>query len=314
MSKAKVSVIGAGNVGATVGQLVLNEGLGDVVLVDIVEGLAEGKALDLSESAPVAGLAGRVTGGTDFDLIRDSVVVVVTSGVPRKPGMSRDDLLATNAEIIRAVAEKIRSLAPNAFVLMVANPLDVMTYLAWKVTGFPSARVAGMAGVLDSTRFAWFVSREMGVSPRDVQAMVMGGHGDTMVPLPRYTTVSGVPITDLLPADRIAGLVQRTRDGGAEIVALLKRGSAYYAPAASAVAMVRSYLKDEKRLLPGAAVLDGEYGEEDVCLGVPLVIGSAGIERVAALVLDGAEKEALHRSAEAVRGGIAVLRQRGFLP
>ena len=313
MSARKVSVIGAGNVGATVGQLFLNEGLGNVVLIDIVEGLAAGKALDLSESAPVGGLSGHATGGTDFELIRDSDVVVVTSGVPRKPGMSRDDLLATNAEIIKAVSEKIRSLAPNALVLMVANPLDIMTYLAWKVTGFPSARVLGMAGVLDSTRFAYFVSRELGVAPRDVQAMVLGGHGDTMVPLPRYTTVSGVPITDLLPADRIEELARRTRDGGAEIVALLKHGSAYYAPASSAVAMARSYLNDEKRMLPGAAILDGEYGEKDVCLGVPIVIGAAGIERVAELVLEPGEKEALHRSAEAVRGGIAVLRERKFI-
>ncbi len=313
MSRPKVAVVGAGNVGATVAHQILQHEIADTVLIDIVEGMPQGKALDLAESTPVEQRGALVEGGNDYALLKGCSVVVIPAGIARKPGMSRDDLLATNAGIIKSVAEHVKSKAPEAFVLVVTNPLDVMAYLAWKVTGFPKARVFGMAGVLDSTRFAYFVSRELNVSSKDVQAMVLGGHGDTMVPLPRYTTVSGIPITDLLPAETIGKLVQRTRDGGAEIVALLKQGSAFYAPGSSVAMMVKSLLWDEKRLLPGAAMLDGEYGERDVCLGVPVVIGAGGVERIVELKLSADENAALHQSAEAVRSGIKVLKDRKFI-
>ena len=313
MNRAKVAVIGAGNVGATVAARLVADEVADVVLVDVIEGMPQGKALDLAEATPVGGTSVDVSGSNDYGAIALSDVVVVTAGIARKPGMSRDDLLATNAGIVKSAAEQVRAKAPGAFVVVVTNPLDVMTYLAWKVTGFPRARVFGMAGVLDSTRFAYFVSRELGVAARDVAAMVLGGHGDTMVPLPRYTTVSGIPITDLLSPEAIAKLVARTRDGGAEIVGLLRQGSAFYAPGASAAAMVKSLLRDEKRLLPAAAILEGEFGEHDVCLGVPLVIGAGGAERIVELKLTHEEKAALRKSADAVREGIGVLRTRGVL-
>jgi malate dehydrogenase len=313
MNRAKVAVIGAGNVGATVAARLVADEVADVVLVDVIEGMPQGKALDLAEATPVGGTSVDVSGSNDYGAIALSDVVVVTAGIARKPGMSRDDLLATNAGIVKSAAEQVRAKAPGAFVVVVTNPLDVMTYLAWKVTGFPRARVFGMAGVLDSTRFAYFVSRELGVAARDVAAMVLGGHGDTMVPLPRYTTVSGIPITDLLSPEAIATLVARTRDGGAEIVGLLRQGSAFYAPGAAAAAMVKSLLRDEKRLLPAAAILEGEFGEHDVCLGVPLVIGAGGAERIVELKLTHEEKAALRKSADAVREGIGVLRARGAL-
>jgi len=313
MKRAKVAVVGAGNVGATVAHQILMHEIADCTLIDVVEGMPQGKGLDLAESTPVEGTSVLMDGSNDYAALAGVDVVVITAGIARKPGMSRDDLLATNAGIVKTAAEHVKAKAPNAFVLVVTNPLDVMAYLAWKVTGFPRKRVFGMAGVLDSTRFAYFVSRELNVAARDVQAMVLGGHGDTMVPLPRYTTVSGIPITDLLSADVIAKLVQRTRDGGAEIVALLKQGSAFYAPGSSVAAMVKSLLRDEKRLLPGAANLDGEYGEKDVCLGVPMVIGSEGVERIIELKLSADEQGALHKSAEAVREGMKVLKERSFI-
>jgi len=313
MKRAKVAVIGAGNVGATVASQLVAREVADVVLVDVIEGLPQGKALDLAEATPVEGRSADVTGSNDYAAIGGADAVVITAGIARKPGMSRDDLLATNAGIVRSAAAEVKARASGAFVLVVTNPLDVMTWLAWKVTGFPRERVCGMAGVLDSTRFAYFVSRELKVAARDVQAMVLGGHGDTMVPLPRMTTVSGIPITDLLSADSIAKLVARTRDGGAEIVALLKQGSAFCAPGASAAAMVESFVRDEKRLMPGAAILDGEFGEHEVCLGVPVVIGTGGVERVVELKLTNEEKEALRRSADAVRAGIRTLSERGLL-
>lgn len=313
MSRPKVAVVGAGNVGATVAHQILQHEIADTVLIDVVEGMPQGKALDLAESTPVESLGVLAEGGNDYALLKGCDVVVITAGIARKPGMSRDDLLATNAGIIKTAAEHVKTKAPQAMVLVVTNPLDVMAYLAWKVTGFPRARVFGMAGVLDSTRFAYFVSRELNVSAKDVQAMVLGGHGDTMVPLPRYTTVSGIPITDLLSAEVIGKLVQRTRDGGAEIVALLKQGSAYYAPGSAVAMMVKSLLRDEKRLLPGAAQLDGEYGERDVCLGVPIVIGSGGVERIVQLKLSPDEQAALRKSAEAVRSGVSVLKDRKLL-
>jgi len=313
MGRPKITVVGAGNVGATVAHQILMHEIGDVALVDVVEGMPQGKALDLAESTPVEARGVLAEGSNDYAVMKGSDVVVITAGIARKPGMSRDDLLATNAGIVKAAAEQVKALAPGALVLVVTNPLDVMAYLAWKVTGFPKARVFGMAGVLDSTRFAYFVSRELNVSPKDVQAMVLGGHGDTMVPLPRYTTVSGIAITDLLAPDAIARLVKRTRDGGAEIVALLKQGSAFYAPGSSVAVMVKSLLRDEKRLLPGAAMLDGEYGERDVCLGVPVVLGQGGVERIVQLKLSADEQAALHASAEAVREGLKVLKERSFL-
>jgi len=313
MKRAKVAVLGAGNVGATVAARLVEDDVADVVLVDVIEGMPQGKALDLAEATPVGGGSVDVAGSNDYAAIAGADAVVVTAGIARKPGMSRDDLLATNAGIVKTAADEIRTRAPGAFVVVVTNPLDVMTYLAWKVTGFPRARVFGMAGVLDSTRFAYFVSRELGVAARDVAAMVLGGHGDTMVPLPRYTTVSGIPITDLLPPERITKLVARTREGGAEIVALLKQGSAFYAPGASAAAMVKSLLRDEKRLMPAAAILEGEFGEHDVCLGVPVVIGAGGVERVVELKLTHEEKAALRKSADAVREGIRVMKERGLV-
>ncbi len=313
MARPKVSVIGAGNVGATVAHQLLMHEVADVVLVDVVEGMPQGKALDLAESTPVEGKAVDVTGSNDYAAIAGSDVVVITAGIARKPGMSREDLQATNAGIVKSAAEQVKAKAPNAFVVVVTNPLDIMAYLAWKVTGFDRKRVMGMAGVLDSTRFAYFVAKELNVSPRDVQAMVLGGHGDEMVPLPKYTTVSGIPITDLLPADAIARLSDRTRKGGGEIVALLKQGSAFYAPGSSVAVMVKSLLRDEKRLLPGAAMLSTEYGEPDVSLGVPMVIGAAGVERVIELKLSADEKAALHKSAEVVREGIKLLKERGFI-
>jgi len=304
----KVSVIGGGgNVGASVGTYVAERGLADVVLIDILEGIPQGKALDLTQAAPLRGANARLTGSNDLAAVKGSDLVVITAGFPRKPGMSRSDLLLGNAEIVRTAAEAVKKHAPQATVIVVTNPLDVMAYLAHKVTGFPKNRVMGMAGVLDSARFRAFVALELEVAPVDVQAMVLGGHGDSMVPLPRYTTVSGIPITELMQPDAIERLSARTRNGGAEIVSLLKSGSAYYAPAASAVEMVKAVLHDEKRLLPCSVLLDGEYGLRDLFIGVPCVIGAQGVERVLELPLADHEKAALTTSANAVSKDIAEL-------
>ena len=304
----KVSVIGGGgNVGASVGVYVAERGLADVVLIDVIEGVPMGKALDLTQAAPLRGSNARLTGSNDLADVKGSDVVVVTAGFPRKPGMSRSDLLAANAEIVRGAAEAVKKNAPQAILIVVTNPLDVMAYLAFKASGFPKNRVLGMAGVLDSARFRAFVAMELGVAAVDVQAMVLGGHGDSMVPLPRYTTVGGIPITELLPADAIERLSQRTRDGGAEIVGLLKTGSAYYAPAASTVEMVQAVLKDEKRLLPCSVFLSGEYGLRDLFIGVPCVLGAGGVERVLELPLSEGEKSALTKSANAVTKDISEL-------
>jgi malate dehydrogenase len=312
MSRPKVGIIGAGNVGATAAQQILARCAADCVLIDVIEGLPQGKALDLSEAAPAEErVPGAVGGG--YELMDGAAVVVITAGVARKPGMSRDDLLATNAGIVKSVADEVRVRAPSSFVLVVTNPLDVMTWLVWKTTGFPRSRVLGMAGVLDASRLAFFVSAELGVSPKDVHAMVLGGHADTMVPLPRFTTVSGVPITELLPPDAIARLIRRTRDGGAEIVSLLKQGSAFYAPGASVALMVGAFLGDEHRLVPASAVLDGEYGERGVCLGVPVVLGGGGAERIIELNLSDVEKAGFLASAEAVRAGIRILQEKRFI-
>jgi len=305
--KNRVAVIGAGNVGASAALYIAERGLADVTLIDIVEGLPQGKALDILQATPLWHRGGRVEGSNDLGAVAGADVVVMTAGFPRKPGMSRTDLLKANADIVRPAAEAVKRGAPGAYVVVVTNPLDVMAHLFWKVTGFPRARVAGMAGILDSTRFRAFLAAELGVSGTDVQAMVLGGHGDSMVPLPRYTTVGGIPITELLPQGRIAEIAQRTRDGGAEIVKLLKTGSAYYAPAMSAVEMVEAILTDQKRLVPCSALLQGEYGMKDLFLGVPVILGARGVEKIVELELSGDELAALRASGKQVIDSIAEL-------
>ena len=301
MARNKVTVIGAGNVGATTAQRIAEAGLADVVLVDIVEGLPQGKGLDLAEAAPVVGHDARVVGTNDYAETAGSDVIVVTSGLARQPGMSRDDLLAKNAGIVRAVVEASASQSPAAVLIVVTNPLDAMCHVAMRASGFPRERVLGMAGVLDSARFRTFIAEELGVSVADTSAFVLGGHGDTMVPLPRYSTVAGIPITDLLPADRIKALVDRTANGGAEIVALLKTGSAFYAPAVSAFEMVDAILRDRRRVLPCATYLQGEYGVDGLFVGVPVVLGKGGLQRVIEIKLTADEQAAFEKSAAAVR-------------
>jgi malate dehydrogenase len=304
----KVSIIGGGgNVGASAGLYLAERGICEVVLVDIVDGVPQGKGLDLREARSVRGYDSPVVGTSDFADIAGSDVVLVTAGFPRKPGMSRTDLLLKNAEIVGSVAGNIKKHAPDAFVVVVSNPLDVMTYHMMKQTGFPANRVVGMAGVLDATRFRCFIADELGVAATDVHAMVLGGHGDSMVPLPRYATVSGVPITDLLDDAAIARLVDRTAKGGGEIVALLKTGSAFYAPAASAAQMVEAILLDTKRFLPAAAYCDGQYGVKDVYVGVPVILGAGGVERIVDLPLSEGELEKLRASAKEVAAAIAEL-------
>ena len=301
MARNKVTVIGAGNVGATTAQRIAEAGLADVVLVDIVEGLPQGKSLDLAEAAPVVGHDARITGTNDYADTADSDIVVVTSGLARQPGMSRDDLLAKNAGIVRAVVEQAAKHSPNAILIIVTNPLDAMCHVALEASGFPRERVLGMAGVLDSARFRTFIAQELGVSVEDTHAFVLGGHGDTMVPLSRYSTVAGIPITELLPADRVAELEDRTRNGGAEVVALLKTGSAYYAPAAAVFEMVESIVLDRRRVLPCAVLLKGEYGTDGLFVGVPVVLGSGGMERVIEIRLTPEEQTAFDKSAASVR-------------
>jgi malate dehydrogenase len=301
MPRNKVTVIGAGNVGATTAQRIAEAGLADVVLVDIVEGLPQGKGLDLAEAAPVVGHDARVTGTNDYADTAGSDIVVVTSGLARQPGMSRDDLMAKNAGIVRSVVEQAVRHSPDSILIVVTNPLDAMCHVAMQASGFPRERVLGMAGVLDSARFRTFIAMELGVSVEDTHAFVLGGHGDTMVPLPRYSTVAGVPITELLAADRLQALVDRTANGGAEIVGLLKTGSAYYAPAASTFEMVEAILLDRKRVLPCAVQLDGEFGTSGLFVGVPVVLGAGGMERVFEIALTPDEQAAFDRSAAAVR-------------
>lgn len=298
--RRKVTVVGAGNVGATTAQRIAERGLADVVLVDVVEGLPQGKALDMAESAPVLGFDADVTGANDFGPCEGSDVVVVTAGLARRPGMSRDDLLTRNVEIVGGIADQVKTRAPGSILMVVTNPLDVMTTLVWKRTGFDVRRVMGMAGVLDTARFRAFIAMELGVSVKDVQALVLGGHGDSMVPLARYCTVAGIRLQDLLAADRIDALIERTRNGGAEIVALLKTGSAYYAPSAAVAEMVEAVLLDERRILPVAAYLDGQYGIEGVFVGVPAKIGAAGVEDVLELELTDEELASLRASASHV--------------
>ena len=303
----KISVIGAGNVGATTAFLIAQKELGDVAMLDIVQDMPQGKALDMNEAAPVELYDSAVTGTNDYSDLVGSDIVVITSGLPRKPGMTREDLLQKNAEIVGSVVQSVVDVAPNCILITVSNPLDIMTYHAWKVSGFPSKRVVGQAGVLDSSRFRYFVAAELDVSVEDVSAMVLGGHGDTMVPLPRYTTVAGIPITELLDSAAIERIVDRTRNGGAEIVNLLKTGSAFYAPAASVAQMVESIAKDKKRVLPCSAYLTGQFGLHDVYIGVPVKLGAGGVEDIIEISLTDDEKQALMRSANTYRDGIALL-------
>jgi len=299
--KAKVTVVGAGNVGATAAQRIVEKQLADVVLIDIVEGLPQGKALDMMQSAATEGFDTHITGTNDYADTANSDVVVITAGIARKPGMSRDDLLKTNANIVGSVTEQIVEQSPNAIIIVVSNPLDVMTQLAWTKSGFDSKRVFGMAGVLDSSRYACFIAEALNCSIKDVRPMVLGGHGDTMVPVPQYSTVNGISITELLPAEKIEAINDRTRHGGAEIVKYLKTGSAYYAPSASAVAMVEAVLLDSGRILPCCALLTGQYGVDNLYCGVPVELGRDGIRRIIELPLGDSDLTALQNSVSAVR-------------
>ena len=297
----KATVVGAGHVGATAAQRLAEKELCDVVLIDIIEGVPQGKALDLTEAAPIEKHDAHLTGANAYDASANSDIVIITAGIPRKPGMSRDDLISTNAGIVKTVTQQIAALSPDSILIIISNPLDAMCHVAHEVSGFPKERVIGMAGVLDSARFRAFISMELNVSVENTHAFVLGGHGDTMVPLPRYSTVAGIPITELLPEDRINALVDRTRNGGAEIVGLLKTGSAYYAPASAAVEMAESIIKDKKKILPCAVYLEGEYGINDLFIGVPVKLGAAGAEEIIEITLTADEKAALQNSAAAVQ-------------
>lgn len=307
MRRAKISIIGAGNVGATTAHWCAAAELGDIVLVDIpqTEGMPKGKALDLMQSSPIMGFDTEIVGTTSYEETSDSDVVVITAGIPRKPGMSRDDLLSTNAKIVSSVAEEIKKSSPSAIIIVVSNPLDAMVQQAWKVTGFSPQRVLGQAGVLDTARYRTFLAVELGVSVEDISALLMGGHGDTMVPMPSCTSVGGIPIKRLLDESRLAEIVDRTRKGGAEIVGLLKTGSAYYAPAAACAQMVEAIVRDKKRLIPCAAYCDKEYGVGGYYVGVPVILGAAGVERVVELDLDSQEMSDFQNSVNAVKELVA---------
>jgi malate dehydrogenase len=305
--RKKIALIGAGNIGGTLAHIVCAKGLGDVVLFDIAEGVPQGKALDLSQANSIDGIDAHVKGTNSYEDIKGADVVIITAGVPRKPGMSRDDLVSINTEVMKQVGEGIKKYAPNAFVIVVTNPLDAMVWVVREVTGFAHNKVVGMGGLLDSSRFRYFLAEEFGVSIKDVNAFVLGGHGDTMVPLVHYSTVAGIPLPDIIKMgwstkERIDAIVDRTRNGGGEIVSLLKTGSAFYAPAASAIEMAESYLKDKKRIIPCAVHLNGQYGIDDLYVGVPAVIGAKGVERVVEIELHEEEKALFNKSAEAVRG------------
>ncbi|MAK11616.1 MAG: malate dehydrogenase [Rhizobiales bacterium TMED83] len=307
MARKKIALIGGGQIGGTLAHLAGLKELGDIVIFDIVDGIPQGKALDLAESSPVSGFDADLKGTKSYAAIRGADVVIVTAGVPRKPGMSRDDLIEINLKVMRQVGEGIKKYAPKAFVICITNPLDAMVWALQKFSGLPKNKVVGMAGVLDAARFRYFLAEEFNVSVRDVTAFVLGGHGDTMVPSVRYSTVAGIPLPDLVKMKwttqkRIDEIVQRTRDGGAEIVALLKTGSAFYAPAASAIEMAEAYMKDQKRVLPCAAHLNGEYGQKDIYVGVPVVIGEKGVERVVEIKLDSDERAGFRKSVKAVQG------------
>ncbi len=306
--RKKISIIGAGFVGSTTAHWLAAKELGDIVLLDIVEGIPQGKALDLYEASPIEGFDVRVTGTNNYADTAGSDIIVVTSGAPRKPGMSREDLIKVNADITRACISQAAPLSPNAVIIMVNNPLDAMTYLAAEVSGFPKERVIGQAGVLDAARYRTFIAMETGFSVEDIQAMLMGGHGDEMVPLPRFSTISGIPVTEFIAPDRLAQIVERTRKGGGEIVNLLKTGSAYYAPAAATAQMVEAVLKDKKRVMPVAAYLTGQYGLNDIYFGVPVVLGAGGAEKIIELPLNDEEMALLNASAKAVRATLDTLK------
>ncbi|HEV7368860.1 malate dehydrogenase [Arenibaculum sp.] len=314
MARKKIALVGAGQIGGTLALLAGLRELGDIVLFDIAEGIPEGKALDIAQAAPVEGFDAVLKGGSDYSVIEGADVVIVTAGVPRKPGMSRDDLIGINTGVVRSVGENIRKYCPNAFVIVITNPLDVMVWVMQEASGLPAERVVGMAGVLDSARFRHFLADEFKVSVEDVTAFVLGGHGDTMVPLVRYSTVAGIPLPDLVKMgwttqERLDAIVQRTRDGGAEIVKLLKTGSAFYAPASSAISMAESYLKDKKRVLPCAAFLTGQYGVDGLYVGVPVVIGAGGVERIIEIEMDAEEKKMFDHSVNAVRTLVDVVKK-----
>ena len=314
MARNKIALVGAGQIGGTLALLAGLKELGDVVLFDVVDGVPQGKALDLIEGSPVEGYDARFTGSNDYSAIAGSDVVIVTAGVPRKPGMSRDDLIGINAKVVNTVGAAIKQHCPDAFVITITNPLDVMVWVMREASGLPHNRVVGMAGVLDSARFRYFLAEEFKVSVEDVTAFVLGGHGDSMVPLTRYSTVAGIPLPDLVKMgwttqEKLDAIVKRTRDGGAEIVNLLKTGSAFYAPASSAIAMAESYLRDKKRVLPCAAWLTGQYGVKDLYVGVPVVIGAKGVERIVEISLNAAEKTEFDKSVGAVKGLVDVTRK-----
>lgn len=305
--RKQISIIGAGNVGATTAMKLAEKDLADIVLVDIVEGMPQGKGLDMTQTGPIDGYDSKITGTNSYADTKDSDIVIITSGVPRKPGMSRDDLLQANFNIVKPVTEQVAKYSPNAILIMVANPLDAMTQLAYKVSGFPKNRIMGMAGILDTARFRTFIAMELNVSVEDIYALVLGGHGDTMVPLARYSTVAGVPLPEILPKEKLDALIQRTRDGGAEIVKLLKTGSAYYAPATAVVQMVKAIILDKKRILPCAAYLEGEYGIKGLFVGVPVKLGVKGIEEIIQLKLTPEEDAALKKSAAAVEELVKIM-------
>jgi malate dehydrogenase len=309
VKRPKVTIVGAGNVGHSTAHWLASKELADIILVDIIEGMPQGKALDLQQAGPIEGLDVRIVGSNSYEETADSQIVVIVAGVPRKPGMTREQLLETNASIVRSVTEQVVKYSPDCFLLVVTNPLDAMTYLAYKVSGFPAHRVMGQSGALDSTRFRTFIAMEAGVSVEDVQALVIGAHTDKdMVPLPRFSTIGGVPLDVFLPPERIQAIVARTRRGGAEIVELLKTGSAFFAPGAAVTQMVEAILKDKRRLIPTCAYLNGEYGERDVCIGVPAIIGGNGIERIIELPLNEEELQAFRNSVGVIREQINQLK------
>ena len=315
MSRKKIALIGAGQIGGTMGLLAAQKELGDIVLIDVVEGVPQGKGLDLFQATPVGGHHSQIQGSNSYADLKNADICIVTAGLPRKPGMSRDDLVGANTKIVKTVAEAIRDHAPQAFVILVTNPLDAMVYVMQKITGFPRNRVLGMAGILDSARFRAFISMETGVSVEDITAFVLGGHGDTMVPLPRYSTIGGIPLPEYpgLSPDKIESMVDRTRKGGGEIVALLKTGSAFYAPAAAAISMAEAILRDQKRMFPCAVLCEGEYGHNGIFMGLPVILGANGLEKIVEIRLSPEEKKALDHSANAVRELMEVVDKSGLL-
>jgi len=309
----KITIVGAGFVGATAAHWAASKELGDIVLIDIVEGVPQGKGLDLYEASPVEGFNSKIIGTNNYEDTKDSDIVIITAGIPRKPGMSRDDLLETNAKIVKSVTEQIVKYSPDCYIIVVSNPLDAMVYVAKEVSGFPKNRVMGMAGVLDSARMSSFIAEALDVSVEDITAFVLGGHGDTMVPLPRYSTVAGIPITHLLDKETIDKIVERTRNGGAEIVNYLKTGSAFFAPSASVIKMAESILKDQKRIMPCAAYLEGEYGINGYYIGVPVKLGATGVEKIIEIELTDEEKNALNKSYESVKTLVAKIKEMGVI-